>query len=139
MASADPEPNVTTPRPRPGSPSTTPTGLPSSSKSTPGASTKNSATAPSPTGSTTTPTATPHPCHPTPRAPSWQLCDAFALHITYNKHTHHADFNIDIAALTIPRIQQLATPANTETTTSTHGQFYDEPRRGRHVDSTQRP
>lgn len=59
-----------------------------------------------------------------------QLCDAFALHITYNKHTHQADFNIDIVAHTIPRIQQLATPANTETAISTHGQFCDEPCRG---------
>lgn len=61
-----------------------------------------------------------------------QLCDAFALRITYNKHTHQADFNVDIAAHTIPRIQQLAIPSTTEAV-GTHGQFCDEPRRGRHV------
>jgi hypothetical protein len=58
-----------------------------------------------------------------------QLCDAFALRITYNKHTHQADFNIDIAAHTIPRIQQLAIPSTTKTA-NTHGQFCDEPRPG---------
>ncbi|MGA9691391.1 MAG: hypothetical protein WBR33_08120, partial [Pseudonocardiaceae bacterium] len=59
-----------------------------------------------------------------------QLCDAFALRVTYNKHTHQADFNVDIAAHTIPRIQQLAIPSTTEAV-GTHGQFCDEPRRGR--------
>ncbi|HEX4100661.1 MAG TPA: recombinase family protein [Pseudonocardiaceae bacterium] len=59
-----------------------------------------------------------------------QLCDAFTLRVTYNKHTHQADFNVDIAAHTIPRIQQLAIPSTTEAA-GTHGQFCDEPRRGR--------
>jgi site-specific DNA recombinase len=59
-----------------------------------------------------------------------QLCDAFALRITYNKHTHQADFSVDIAAHTIPRIQQLAIPSTTEAA-DTHGQFCDESRRGR--------
>lgn len=59
-----------------------------------------------------------------------QLCDAFALQITYNKHTHQADFHVDVAAHTIPRIQQLAVPSKTEATLDSYGQFCDEPRRG---------
>jgi DNA invertase Pin-like site-specific DNA recombinase len=37
-----------------------------------------------------------------------QLCDAFALRVVYNKHTNQAGFHVDIAAHSVPRIQQLA-------------------------------
>jgi site-specific DNA recombinase len=36
-----------------------------------------------------------------------QLCDAFALSVTYNKHAHQAHFAVDIAARTLPHIQQI--------------------------------
>ncbi len=58
-----------------------------------------------------------------------QLCDAFALRVTYNKHTHQAVFNVDIAAHAIPHIQQLAVATHAGAA-DTHGQFCDEPRRG---------
>jgi site-specific DNA recombinase len=58
-----------------------------------------------------------------------QLCDAFSLSVTYNKHTHQAAFKVDIAAHTIPRVQQLAA-ASPAGSVGTHGQFCTVPRRG---------
>jgi hypothetical protein len=56
-----------------------------------------------------------------------QLCDAFALSVTYNKHTHQAAFKIDIAAHTIPRVQQLAIASPTDAARHTRTVLYGAP------------